>query len=358
MPTKPVTSFTFATDPTFGAGPAAGSPTKVIPTSLLQGFVPGTGIASEHVSYLENITGDWIANWLLLGTNANDEDAHLVETDSIGRANLARISVSGASALGIASVAILAPAAAGGPALSVANTTASADFAATVSKTTTGSIAATRTQNNNGDGAALEAVVAGTGIGYAVSATTVDAVGSAAPVHVEPRAVEPGAGVSADGDVYYDSDSDKLRARAAGAWQSLWGTPNGFARGYAEALAETSTSSGGSLTAKATVILTAASELRLGARLHLRAVCEIGTSVAGAAVATVGITDVTAALDVINRTVRTYQASAAAEEKYVVLDIDYILPASGARTFFLGFISNGADTTFIRNATFEVTGQY
>ena len=90
MPTKPSTTFTFATDANFSSGPANGFPTKIVPGSPTQGFIPGTGINAEWVNYLFHHTGEWITDWLDLGTSSPDVDAHIVETSSGGR-------VSGAS---------------------------------------------------------------------------------------------------------------------------------------------------------------------------------------------------------------------------------------------------------------------
>lgn len=95
MAAKPIQIYTFATDLNFGTGPATGSPTKIVPASPLQGFIPGTGIAAEHVNYLFNITGQWITDWLDLGSSLPGLDAHLVETDSLGVAELAGLEVGG-----------------------------------------------------------------------------------------------------------------------------------------------------------------------------------------------------------------------------------------------------------------------
>ena len=95
MPTKPATIFTFATDAVFGSGPATGFATKIVPGSITQGFIPGTGINAEWVNYLFNVTGQWLTDWINLGTSAADLDAHLVETNANGEANLAALDVGG-----------------------------------------------------------------------------------------------------------------------------------------------------------------------------------------------------------------------------------------------------------------------
>jgi len=93
MPTKPATTYTFATDALFGSGPAVGLPTKIVPGSLSQGFIPGNGINSEWVNYLFDLTGTWITDWIALGTSSADLDAHVVETDADGKAAIAALAL-------------------------------------------------------------------------------------------------------------------------------------------------------------------------------------------------------------------------------------------------------------------------
>lgn len=98
MPTKPIDVYTFATNANYSTGPFTGSPTKVIPTDLGNGFVPGIGIPAAHHNYLWNISGSWINDWLSQGTSAADLDAHIVETDSTGQTNIAGLVLGGTAA--------------------------------------------------------------------------------------------------------------------------------------------------------------------------------------------------------------------------------------------------------------------
>jgi len=95
MATKPATIFTFATDANFGSGPASGFPTKIIPGSLTQGFIPGSGINAEWVNYLFNVCGQWLTDWLDLGSPVATLDAHIVETDANGKTNVGALEVGG-----------------------------------------------------------------------------------------------------------------------------------------------------------------------------------------------------------------------------------------------------------------------
>ncbi len=91
MATKPSTIFTFATDAVFGSGPANTFATKIVPGSITQGFIPGTGVNAEWVNYLFNITGQWLTDWLDLGSFVATLDAHLIETDALGNARIAAL---------------------------------------------------------------------------------------------------------------------------------------------------------------------------------------------------------------------------------------------------------------------------
>jgi hypothetical protein len=97
MATKPLTSFTFATNANYSVGPESGNPSKVVPGDTANGFVPGDGVPAAWNNYLFNITGGWSV-WLLAGTYDPDEDAHLVETDSDGFASLAQLTLGGTAA--------------------------------------------------------------------------------------------------------------------------------------------------------------------------------------------------------------------------------------------------------------------
>ena len=98
MPTKPIDIFFHATDATFGSGPASGSPTTTALADPAQGFIPGTGVAAETANLPLNICGQWISNWLSLGSNAADLDAHIIETDATGDAAISVINAGGTAA--------------------------------------------------------------------------------------------------------------------------------------------------------------------------------------------------------------------------------------------------------------------
>ncbi len=93
MASKPGTSFTWATNANFSSGPAAGNPTKIFSPTPADGSIPGNAVLAEYYNYLFNATGQWISDWLVLGSSSGAEDAHIVETDSFGATGLAFLEV-------------------------------------------------------------------------------------------------------------------------------------------------------------------------------------------------------------------------------------------------------------------------
>lgn len=83
MATKPIASFTWATDANYSSGPATGQPTKVAIPTPAQGLVPGDDLIPEYLNNLFNALSGW-TDWLLDGSSAGALDAHIVETDSGG----------------------------------------------------------------------------------------------------------------------------------------------------------------------------------------------------------------------------------------------------------------------------------
>ncbi len=98
MATKPTATFTHATNLNYSLGPAVGFPTKLPVPDIPNGFVPGTGVSAEQVNQLINITGQWITDWLALGSAASGLDAHLVETNALGAINTAAATFGGTAA--------------------------------------------------------------------------------------------------------------------------------------------------------------------------------------------------------------------------------------------------------------------
>lgn len=96
MPTKPTDTFTWAKLANYTIGPFIGSPTKVLdPTGDTEGFVPGEEIVAEYANRPLSITGQWITDWIEQGSNAANLDAHIVETDADGNANVAALNLGG-----------------------------------------------------------------------------------------------------------------------------------------------------------------------------------------------------------------------------------------------------------------------
>lgn len=97
MPTKPsVQPEYWATDAVYTTGPFIGQPQKVVPPGgfAAEGHRPGSlfPTPAEYENSQQNgITG--LARWTFAGTFNPDPDAHIVETDSTGRAGLHGLTV-------------------------------------------------------------------------------------------------------------------------------------------------------------------------------------------------------------------------------------------------------------------------
>lgn len=124
MATKPATTFTHATDANIASGPAISLPTKVVPPTPAQGFVPGNGISARMINWLFNVLGQWVG-WLNSGSSAAGEDAHLVETDSTGKASVAGL-VAGGTAAAFRAISATANTGAGASTVDISNTSGSA----------------------------------------------------------------------------------------------------------------------------------------------------------------------------------------------------------------------------------------
>lgn len=189
MATKPATTFTLATNANYSVGPFIGSATKVIPGDIPNGMVPGTGVVAEYANYLWHWSGQWITNWLDLGTSAADLDAHIVETDASGFANIASLTVGGTAAAQFSLVATQ-NSGAGGAAISTSNT--GTGFAINASNNAAN---ATIRGLNTGSGAGIE----GINLGASGEGGHFEANGSGAGVYAEGG--DTGNGVTAESGI-------------------------------------------------------------------------------------------------------------------------------------------------------------
>ena len=96
MPTKPsVASPPFATSLNYTAGARIGDPTKLAIPDVANGYTPGITIEPESFNFYGNELLTWISTWVALGSSSDDQDAHIVETDAAGLADLASLDVGG-----------------------------------------------------------------------------------------------------------------------------------------------------------------------------------------------------------------------------------------------------------------------
>lgn len=93
MPTKPGITYVFATNATYTTGPFFSLANKAVPADIPNGFVPASDIDAESTNYMLNVNGLWITDWISQGTSAADLDAHIVETDANGQAEIGVLAV-------------------------------------------------------------------------------------------------------------------------------------------------------------------------------------------------------------------------------------------------------------------------
>ena len=89
MPTKPTTTWTWNTDGTNRAAPSAGL--------QVTGYAPNAIPSSSHFNYRFFHQGEWMG-WVDGGSSADNEDAHIVETDADGVVRVVRVEATGPSA--------------------------------------------------------------------------------------------------------------------------------------------------------------------------------------------------------------------------------------------------------------------
>ena len=319
-----------------GAEPWSSNATKVTaPTETTVGFTPETGITAEYANAFYNETSQW-TEWASFGSFDPDLDAHIVETNGVGAVTIA---------------------------LGIFGGTASAFTALFASENSASTAITAHFQNTVGG----DAVRAQANTGHALNLIQdTDAIGTPGAIAQTVRTNEPT--TVGEGDLSFrGGDYHRSNFYDGAAWQYVHGSAGGFVRKYGEVAAEANTISGGTLSSHVFASLTTSDNAVAGTTVHLRAVCEVGTSVAGSIIK-LGIVDGTAGGTPIisegdggagtQRTIRTFQGTGAADERYAVIEVDYVLPLSGVRIFFLGFISDGANTSYIRFASLEVTGAF
>jgi len=271
--------------------------------------VPGVVIAAENHNFIGNICGQWISNWLDLGTFNADLDAHIVETDSSGATGLAVLTVGGTAA-GATALSVSANGGATGSAISVTNSlngfgvnAFSTGIRAAIRATCTGTGAAFETLGVGGSGpgiistggsvgaGATGGVFTGGGTdGHGVEATATNANGSAAVLSSDSgsssatvQIVRTGVVAPVRGLMSLDGTSDPSAPAVGDFWrksgasgfgrgairwydedgatggggpgqQTAWSTTNGLGYGYADSLGDTAESTG-TLTTKVGITL-------------------------------------------------------------------------------------------------------
>lgn len=205
----------------------------------------------------------------------------------------------------------------------------------------------------NGTGSGLE----GYGVnGYGVVAESDTSSPQAAALRVVPQDDDPDT-LLEDGGVTYHSGEHTLKVRANAAWMNVWHSDGGLVRAYFESLGlSTSSAQDPNLTTKVTGT---AAVRKNNDVLHFRIALEMSFSAADAGF-TFDIYDLTGTTNVMSsRSVLNPSISSSADQRYVVAEADYTVPATGTRTYELRFGRAGVSgTAYIRYASMEITGAY
>jgi hypothetical protein len=163
MPTKPATTYTFATSLNYAAGPFIGSATKTLPGDIPNGFVPGTGIVAEWNNYMFHWSGTWITDWVDQGSFLADLDAHIIETNASGETNIASMQIGGTTS---GSFAMRLVENSGAPSATLVATNTSGNDC--LNATTVGGTGNAVEATCSGTGAAIKVTNSGTGEGMLV----------------------------------------------------------------------------------------------------------------------------------------------------------------------------------------------
>ena len=358
MAVKPSATVTWATNALYTVGPSIGNNTKEpLVGSSTEGFVPGTGVASEQFNEPFNILGDW-STWLLAGTFNPDLDAHIIETDALGLTSVASVILGGTASASFA-LSVTENSGATAAAATIVNTAGGIGVQAQTNGTST-AIRGTNTSS----GAALDAVATS---GHALLMTqSSDLATTVSTVSMDARATEPTVGISAEGDQFFRAgDFHRPGFFDGGEWRYVMGSPGGFIRRYANAPASVSTNASPGYITLASATLQGSDFPVATTTVHVRAVVEVGADIVGNilrlilddATSSVVFSEGDAGLGT-DRFVRTFHGTGAPDERYVTIEADYVLPASGARSIRLRMGSDGGNFVYARFASLEVLGQY
>jgi len=165
MPTKPsVAALVWASDAAYTTGPPVlvTTATKITPPAgeIDEGWKADQKPPAQWSNYVLNVVTS-LTDWVRLGTNAADLDAHVIETDGSGYAKIARAELGGTAD---ASSALSVTSNAAGAAASFTDTVGSNAAVATAS-----GVSAAFRAVHTGSGGAIEAVLVG-GTGSAIDA--------------------------------------------------------------------------------------------------------------------------------------------------------------------------------------------
>lgn len=193
--------------------------------------------------------------------------------------------------------------------------------------------------------------------GYGVWAESDTTTPSRAALHLEPQDGDPSNIL--EGDVFYHSAEDQLKARINGTTMGIWATGHGYAYLYGENQAQVDVSVT-TFTSVITQAFVGTYEPKENLAGMTATVCfEFGSDTAGTSFQW-RLRDNTAGVDVIaSRLEEVHHAGAVANDRYLTAKVQYTIPLAGARSFSLQIRSvDGFAISRIRRASIEFTGSH
>jgi len=215
---------------------------------------------------------------------------------------------------------------------------------------------AVKATTGTGDATALKAD-SSAGDGYA-AILQADATSPArAPLRMVPQDTDPSS--SADGDITVHSGFDQVRAKLNALWHGLWSTPGGFCTGFTYT-STLQTHGNDTYTTKGSVVLATPYHPKVVGKVRIRISFEASTAAAGSTFAWKVLDSTHGTNEPIAEQIEVMRVgSTAADERYIVREVEYTLPAAGARTFAFQMRNVGAaSTSYARRVALRVDGVF
>ncbi len=198
--------------------------------------------------------------------------------------------------------------------------------------------------------------------GYGVVAESDTTTPARAALRLVPQDADPT--TTLNGDVYFDSNNNRLHWRADGFWREVWSSVNGYTNGFGRDL--TGGRNSGAFATQLSVTLAAPNEPSTTGTVVIRVSGRFRNQAAALSTIQIRVVDATAAANIdtdvevrmseTNAAVTT--SSANAYEKTISFTRQYPLPSAGVRTFDLDIATLVAGGVEWADLNMEIEGVY